>query len=68
MDTSERDRPRGGFRPIVQDPPSVSGSFNSPYCQVALAKFVIVLDYGHFVREHRENRTPCTKLCSMYVQ
>lgn len=41
--------PEGWFPPhCAPDPSSVSS--NSPYCQVALAKFVIVSDYGHFMR------------------
>lgn len=52
----ECDRSRDSFCSIVQNPAFVSGNLNSSYCQVTLAKFVIVSNHGHFMLGLRKAR------------
>lgn len=44
------------FCSIVQNPAFVSGNLDSAYCQVTLAKFVIVSDHDHFMPGLRKVR------------
>lgn len=57
----------GWFPPYCAPDPSSSVSFNSPYCQVALAKFVIVSDYGHFTRPTMGEMWPYARFTNITI-